>query len=69
MNDKKTKLVFNSGVARQLVRDYECTICDLKPNRDNHEKTVFVFKKDAKFDSAMAEITKAIKEKHEGEDE
>ena len=39
-----------------------CTICDLKPSKENpKDKTVFVFVKDEKFDAAMSEIDEQIK--------
>lgn len=39
-----------------------CTICDLKPSKENpKDKTVFVFVKDEKFYAAMAEIDGQIK--------
>lgn len=63
--ERTTKLIFNAGVARRLVRDYGCTICDLKPSRENNDKTIFVFTKDDKFDAAMEAVTRSIREEKE----
>lgn len=61
MEQKTTKLIFSPGVARHLLK-MGCTICDLKPSKENpKDKTVFVFVKDEKFDAAMSEIDEQIK--------
>ncbi|HCC07276.1 MAG TPA: hypothetical protein DEP72_03790 [Clostridiales bacterium] len=45
---KKTKLVFNPVVARKLLkRGYH--LIDLKPLKENKDKTIFVFKNDDKL--------------------
>ena len=56
---KQYKLVFNAGVARHLLKA-GCTIADLKPDRDNPVKTVFVFKRDDNFEKAFSEINKEL---------
>lgn len=62
MEQKSTKLIFNPGCARRLLK-MGCTICDIKPSKENpKDKAVFVFVKDAKFDAAIAEIDQQIKE-------
>lgn len=58
---KDTKLVFNMGVARNLIRR-GCTVVDLKPDRDNKNKTVAVFKADDHFWSEFETINKEIAE-------
>ena len=45
---KNTKAIFSARTARQLLR-LGNTIVDIKPNRDNKEKTVFIFRFDDKF--------------------
>lgn len=61
MEQKTTKLIFNPGIARHLLK-MGCTICDLKPSKENpKDKTVFVFVKDEKFDAALSEIDEQIK--------
>ena len=61
MEKKETKLIFNMGVGRTLLR-YGATVVDVKPDKTNRDKTVLVFKKDAIFDEAMEKITKMINE-------
>ena len=45
---KEFKLVFNAGCARQLIRA-GIQVADIKQDRDNADKTVFVFKNDDDF--------------------
>ena len=43
---QETKLVFTPKLAKKLLKKgYQ--IVDLKPNRDNSERTIFVFRNDA----------------------
>lgn len=63
-NKKDTKLIFNMGVARNLLRR-GCVICDLKPDKENKEKTVVVFKCDDHFWSEFEKINKEIAESNE----
>lgn len=58
---KEFKLVFNSGVARRLVR-MGINIADIKADRANPDKTVFVFKRTPEFEEAFAQINKEIAE-------
>lgn len=58
---KEFKLVFNSGVARRLVR-MGVNIADIKADRANPDKTVFVFKRTPEFEAAFAQINKEIAE-------
>lgn len=58
----KTKCVFNMGVARELLRN-GATIVDLKPDRNNPDKTIPVFKRDEAFEAAFTEINKTLQEK------
>lgn len=62
MEEKTSKVIRNSGVARNLLR-MGCVIIDIKPDKEDpdHKRTVFVFKKDAAFDSAMEEIANNLK--------
>lgn len=62
MEEKNSKIVFNPGVARRLLKS-GCQIIDIKKSRENPVASLFVFLKDEKFDAAMAEITAAIQEK------
>lgn len=58
---KEYKLVFNAGVARRLLR-MGVNIADIKSDRANPEKTVFVFKRTPEFEEAFAQINKEIAE-------
>ena len=58
-NKKEYKLVFNAGVARQLVR-MGINIADIKADRSNPDKTVFVFKNDDRFQEEFERINREI---------
>lgn len=58
---KEYKLVFNSGVARRLLK-LGCCIADIKADRENPDKTVFVFKNDEHFQTEFERINKEIAE-------
>lgn len=60
MEEKKAKLVFNAGVVRKLLKA-GCRIIDVKADRDNKDKTVFVFERDEAFEKAFAEINEELK--------
>ncbi len=59
--NKEARLVFNSGVTRALLKA-GCQIIDVKPDRNNTEKTVFVFKNDEHFQKEFERINKEIAE-------
>ena len=58
---KEFKLIFNSGCARRLLK-MGIPISDIKADRTNPDKTVFVFKRTPEFESAFAQINKEIAE-------
>jgi hypothetical protein len=58
---KEYKLVFNSGVARRLLR-MGINIADIKADRANPDKTVFVFKRTPEFEAAFEQMNKEIAE-------
>jgi hypothetical protein len=62
-NNKKkdAKLIFNAGTARSLLKA-NCQIIDVKPDRENSDKSVFVFKNDEKFQTEFERINKEIAE-------
>ena len=68
MEQKQSKLIFSAGVARHLLK-MGCTMIDIKPSKEDNKVSVFVFRKDEKFDAAMEEITNAIKDKKDEEAE
>lgn len=58
---KEYKLVFNAGVAKRLL-EHGNPIYSIKPDRTNHDKTVFVFKRTPEFEAAFAQINKELEE-------
>lgn len=60
MEEKKAKLIFNMGVARSLLRK-NAKVIDVKPDRDNHDKTIVVFERDEAFEKAFAELNEELK--------
>ena len=62
MEEKKAKLIFNMGVARSLLRK-NAKVIDVKPDRDNHDKTIVVFERDEAFEKAFAELNAELKAK------
>ena len=63
--NKEFKLVFNAGVARKLLK-MGVQIADIKADRTNKDKTVFVFKRTTEFEEAFARINKEIAESKNG---
>ena len=59
--NKEYKLVFNAGCARRLLK-MGIPVADIKADRVNHDKTVFVFKRTPEFENAFAQINKEIAE-------
>ncbi len=66
MEEKKAKLIFNMGVARSLLRK-NAKVIDVKPDRDNHDKTIVVFERDEAFEKAFAELNEELKAKEASE--
>ena len=66
MEEKKAKLIFNIGVARSLLRK-NAKVIDVKPDRDNHDKTIVVFERDEAFEKAFAELNEELKAKEAAE--
>ena len=62
MEEKKAKLIFNAGLCRALLKR-NCKLIDIKPDRDNPIKSVFVFEKNETFEKAFTEINDELKAK------
>lgn len=58
-NKKETKLIFNAGTARSLLRS-GCVIVDIKQSRENVDKTIFAFRNDEHFQTEFERINKEI---------
>lgn len=56
---KEYKLIFNQGVVRRMLR-MGINIHDIKPDRANSERTVFVFKRTPEFEAAFEKINNEI---------
>ena len=59
--NKEYKLIFNAGVARKMLK-MGINIADIKADRTNPEKTIFVFKRTPEFEEAFTQINKEINE-------
>ena len=66
MEEKKAKLIFNMGVVRSLLKK-GAKVIDVKPDRDNHDKTIVVFERDEAFEKAFAELNEELKAKEASE--
>lgn len=58
---KEYKLVFNAGVARRLIR-MGINVADIKSDRTNPDKTVFVFKRTPEFEETFTQINRELAE-------
>lgn len=67
MEKKEAKLIFNMGVARSLLKK-GAKVIDVKPDRDNHDKTIVVFERDETFEKAFAELNEELKAKDNTEE-
>ena len=65
---KEYKLVFNQGVVRRMLR-MGVNIHDIKPDKENADKTVFVFKRTPEFEAAFEKINSEIAEFKSTQDE
>ena len=54
----KAKLIFNSGLAKYLVEECGQRIIGLKANRENRDRSVFVFADSLELRDSMQEYTK-----------
>ena len=59
--NREYKLIFNAGVARKMLK-MGINIADIKADRTNPDKTIFVFKRTPEFEAAFAQINKEISE-------
>lgn len=62
MEEKQYKIIFNAGVSRNLLKA-GCPIADIKADRNNKDKTLFIFERTPEFEKVFAEINSALKEK------
>jgi hypothetical protein len=65
---RKSRLIFDAKIARKLLK-LGYVVIDIKPNRENTDKSVFVFENTDAFKDALTQIMDEIKAKQEAESE
>ena len=63
---RKSRLIFDAKIARKLLKQ-GFVVIDIKPNRENTEKSIFVFENTEAFQQALTQIMDEIKSKKEAE--
>lgn len=70
MNDKKdtrkSRLIFDAKMARKLLKQ-GFVVIDIKPNRENTDKSIFVFENTDEFKLALEKLMDDLKAKKESE--
>lgn len=61
---RKSRLIFDAKIARKLLK-MGFVVIDIKPNRENTDKSIFVFSNTDEFKLALANIMEEIKDKTE----
>ena len=65
---RKSRLIFDAKIARKLLKQ-GFVVIDIKPNRENTDKSIFVFENTEEFKTTLTHIMEEIKAKHETEPE
>ena len=65
---RKSRLIFDAKIARKLLKQ-GFVVIDIKPNRENTDKSIFVFENTEEFKQALTQIMDEIKAKREAEQE
>lgn len=52
---RKSRLIFDAKIARKLLK-MGFVVIDIKPNRENTDKSIFVFENTEEFKQALTEI-------------
>ena len=65
---RKSRLIFDAKIARRLLKQ-NFVVIDIKPNRDNTDKSIFVFENTDEFKLALEKIMDEIKAQKESEQE
>ena len=63
---RKSRLIFDAKIARKLLK-MGFVVIDIKPNRENTDKSIFVFENTDKFKLELTQIMDEIKAKKEVE--
>ena len=59
---RKSRLNFDANIARKLLKQ-GFVVIDIKPNRENTEKSIFVFENTEEFKIALTKIMEELKAK------
>lgn len=65
---RKSRLIFDARIARKLLKQ-GFVVIDIKPNRENVEKSIFVFENTEEFQQALTQLMDVMKTKKEAEAE
>jgi tellurite resistance protein len=65
---RKSRLIFDAKIARKLLKQ-GFVVIDIKPNRENTEKSIFVFENTEEFKIALIKIIEELKAKKESAEE
>lgn len=57
---RKSRLIFDAKIARKLLKQ-GFVVIDIKPNRENTDKSIFVFENTEEFKQALTQIMDEIK--------
>ena len=63
---RKSRLIFDAKIARKLLKQ-DFVVIDIKPNRENADKSIFVFENTEEFKKALEQLMDEIKAKKEAE--
>lgn len=63
---RKSRLIFDAKIARKLLK-MGFVVIDIKPNRENTDKSIFVFENTEDFKEAFAKIMDEVKAKKESD--
>lgn len=58
INDKdtrKSRLIFDARIARKLLK-MGFVVTDIKPNRENTDKSIFIFENTEEFKQALSQV-------------
>ncbi len=59
---RKSRLIFDAKIARKLLKQ-GFVVIDIKPNRENTDKSIFVFENTDAFQQGLSQLMDEIKAK------
>jgi hypothetical protein len=59
---RKSRLIFDAKIARKLLKQ-GFVVIDIKPNRENTDKSIFVFENTDAFQQGLSQLMEEIKAK------